>query len=211
MLIKKRYSVLDMILWTRWETGMFFLLSTFVVIAYNYLGYTFLEVPWTPVALLGTAVAFMIGFQNNSAYDRIWEARKIWGAIVNTSRTWGMMTKDMVTNKNSSQPVSEEELKNIHRVLVKRHIAWLIALRHAMRQPRKWEVFTEDKTNKEWADMIHIPEHVVTLKDDLMTCLEEIESTQNGALFIKSFLCKGSEDQRDGFVFKGSAKPEENK
>lgn len=48
------------------------------------------KIPWTPIALIGTAVAFVIGFQNNSAYGRIWEARKIWGGIVNTSRTFGM-------------------------------------------------------------------------------------------------------------------------
>jgi putative membrane protein len=175
MLVKKRYSVKEMILWTRWETALFFLLSSGVVIAYSNFGYTFIEVPWTPVALMGTAVAFMIGFQNNSAYDRIWEARKIWGAIVNTSRSWGMMTRDMVSNEHAVEPASEEELDNIRHVLVKRHIAWLTALRHAMRQPRQWEVFKEDKTNKEWADMIHIPEHVVTLEDDLMLYLDEEE------------------------------------
>jgi putative membrane protein len=117
----------------------------------------------------------MIGFQNSSAYDRIWEARKIWGAVVNTSRTWGMMTKDMVSNEEAKVPVSDEELQNIHMALVKRHIAWLVALRHAMRQPRQWEVFKEAKTNQEWASMIHIPEHVVSLEDDLMLYLEKAE------------------------------------
>jgi predicted membrane chloride channel (bestrophin family) len=38
-------------------------------------------VPFTPVALIGTTVAFMIGFQNNAAYYGIWEARKLWGGI----------------------------------------------------------------------------------------------------------------------------------
>lgn len=175
MLVKKRYSIKEMTLWTRKETGLFLLLSISVVIAYSILGYTFIEVPWTPVALVGTAVAFMIGFQNNSAYDRIWEARKIWGAIVNTSRTWGMMTKDMVSNEEADHPISEEELRSIHRDLVNRHIAWLIALRHAMRKLRQWEVFKEDKTNKEWAEMIHIPEHVVSIEDDLMLYLEKEE------------------------------------
>ena len=175
MLIKKQYSIREMILWTRWETAAFILLSTLVVIAYHTLGYTFIEVPWTPVALLGTAVAFMIGFQNNSAYDRIWEARKIWGGIVNTSRTWGMMTRDMISNEYAEKPVSEDELRDIRMSLVKRHIAWLTALRHAMRQPRQWEVYQDSKTNKEWTDMIHIPEHVISLEDELMLCLDKDE------------------------------------
>lgn len=175
MLIKKRYSVKDMILWTRWETLFFIVFTAMVTILYDVLGYTFLEVPWTPVALIGTAVAFMVGFQNNSAYDRIWEARKIWGGIVNVSRTWTMKSRDMVNNDKATNPASEEELKSIKKTLVKRHIAWLTALRHAMRQPRQWEVFNEARTNKEWADMIHIPEEVVSLHDDLLPHLDEEE------------------------------------
>ena len=34
------------------------------------------ELPWLPVSIIGTAVAFYVGFKNNSAYDRMWEAPK---------------------------------------------------------------------------------------------------------------------------------------
>jgi putative membrane protein len=37
---------------------------------------------------MGTAIAFFIGFNNNQAYDRWWEARIIWGGLVNDSRSW---------------------------------------------------------------------------------------------------------------------------
>ena len=90
MLTKKRYSVKDIVLWSRWEIFVYLFYAAIITVLYKIIGFTFLNVPWTPVALIGTAVAFMVGFQNNSAYGRIWEARKIWGAIVNTSRTWGM-------------------------------------------------------------------------------------------------------------------------
>lgn len=46
-------------------------------------------IPWLPLSVIGTAVAFYVGFKNNQSYDRMWEARKIWGGIVNDSRTWG--------------------------------------------------------------------------------------------------------------------------
>lgn len=70
------------------------------------------------VALVGTAVAFLIGFQNNAAYGRIWEARKIWGGIVNTSRTWTMMIKDMVTNEHAKSHKSLNELNGEVKILV---------------------------------------------------------------------------------------------
>ena len=127
------------------------------------------------MALIGTAVAFIIGFQNNAAYGRIWEARKIWGGIVNTSRTWGMKTADMVNNTYATEPASEAELKKIKETLVYRHIAWMTALRHAMRQRKSWEVFEDHYTNREWSKIIHIPEKVFPLQDDLFEVLSADE------------------------------------
>ena len=170
-----------MVLWTRWEIFAFLSYSVIVTILYHHVGFSFLKVPWTPVAVVGTAVAFIIGFQNNSAYGRIWEARKIWGGIVNASRSWGMKTRDMITGEHATISVSEEELQQIRTTVVHRHIAWLTALRHAMRQGRSWEVNHEHSTNREWADMIHIPEKVTGLHDDLLLYLspEELEHSMN--------------------------------
>ena len=175
MLIKVRYSIKDMILWTRKETLFFLLYALSIAVLYKLLDFTFINIPWTPVALIGTAVAFILGFQNNAAYDRIWEARKIWGGIVNTSRTWGMKIKDMVTNQYAQTPSSEEEIKEEIRILNYRHIAWLTALRHAMRERRPWETFEKHKTNREWSETMHIPEKVTDLGTDLKPYLQEGE------------------------------------
>ncbi len=175
MLTKKRYSVKDMVLWTRGETLIYLGYAGVITILYKVFGFTFLTVPWTPVALIGTAVAFLVGFQNNSAYGRIWEARMIWGAIVNTSRTWGMKVENMVTNEYCKTPISEEELKKHKKILIYRHIAWLTALRYAMRQRKSWETQHQAITNQEWRDMIHIPEEVSTLEDNLLMYLSEDE------------------------------------
>ena len=177
MLTKKRYSIKDMVFWTRWETALFFLFALVVTILFDIIGFTFLHVPWTPVALIGTAVAFIIGFQNSAAYGRIWEARKIWGGIVNSSRTWGMKTSDMVAVQDSSQMINEEEISTHKKTLINRHIAWMTALRHAMRQRKSWEVFDESRTNREWSEMMHIPEKKIGLADDLSNYLDPEELT----------------------------------
>lgn len=175
MLTKKRYSVKDMVLWTRGETLIYLLYAGIITVLYKVFGFTFLNVPWTPVALIGTAVAFLVGFQNNSAYGRIWEARMIWGAIVNTSRTWGMKIQDMVTNEHSNPKVSEDAIRQHKKTLIYRHIAWMTALRYAMRTRKSWETQHKSKTNREWSNMIHIPEEVSTLEDNLMMYLSEKE------------------------------------
>ena len=118
-----------MILWTRLEIFNFFIISSVVAVLYELVGLRWLQLPWTPVALIGTAVAFLIGFQNNAAYGRAWEARKIWGGIVNESRTWATLVKDLVTNEYATDSVTEDELITHRRTLTYRHIAWLTALR----------------------------------------------------------------------------------
>lgn len=128
MYTKKKYSLRDMILWTRLEIIYFLLIASVVAVLYEVVGLRWLQLPWTPVALVGTSVAFLIGFQNNAAYGRAWEARKIWGGIVNESRTWANMVKDMVTSEYATEPTTDDELKSHRQTLIYRHIAWLTAL-----------------------------------------------------------------------------------
>ena len=178
MYTKYKYSFKDVLLWTRQETLLFFAFAIFMTCLYELAGWTWLQIPWTPLALVGTAVAFLIGFQNNAAYGRAWEARKIWGGIVNASRTWAMMVRDMVTNEYSDNPATEEELKSHRTQLIHRHIAWLTALRHAMRTKKTWEVFVEHRTNKEWYEKICIPERDHKLEDELSPLLDKVEFEQ---------------------------------
>ncbi len=167
MYIQKKYSPKEMALWTRRETIFFLIIASLVAVLYEVAGLRWLQLPWTPIALVGTAVAFMIGFQNNAAYGRLWEARKIWGGIVNNSRTWTMMVRDMVNNDHSSEPMSSEYLSQQRKVLVHRQIAWLSALRYAMRQGKPWEVANRHKSNRKWLDTFNLPELNVPLEEEL--------------------------------------------
>ena len=96
-------------------------------------------IPWLPLSVIGTAVAFYIGFKNNQAYDRLWEARKIWGAVVNSSRAWGSTVKGFVTDQFAAGEFSQKDLQAIHKKLIYRHIAWLYALRNQLLIPTPWE------------------------------------------------------------------------
>ena len=173
MYTRKVYKALDMAKWTRYETFLFLFLSAAFVAAYQFLNLEWMKIPWTPLALIGTAVAFVIGFQNNSAYGRIWEARKIWGGIVNTSRTFGMFVQDMITNEHANVKLSEEELKHEIKTLTYRHIAWMTALRHSMRAPKPWETVFQEKTNQEWSEMMHPPERDIEVDKDMEPYLSE--------------------------------------
>lgn len=79
-------------------------------------------VPAIIPTLLGTAIAFFIGFNNNQAYDRWWEARRIWGALVNDSRSFARSLLNYVDG--------DVEVANR---MIYRHIAFLYALKTNLR------------------------------------------------------------------------------
>ncbi len=110
-----------------------------IAVVYDLGDFDWITIPWLPISLIGTAVAFYIGFKNNSAYDRMWEARKIWGAIVNDSRSWGISIKHYINNVFADVPASDEELDQIKKKLIYRHIAWLYALRSQLLVTTSWE------------------------------------------------------------------------
>ncbi|MBX3260197.1 MAG: hypothetical protein KIS78_25950 [Labilithrix sp.] len=92
-----------------------------------------------PISILGTAVAFYVGFKNNQAYDRFWEARTAWGAIVNTSRTFAVGVLDHVRAPAGSG-VGADVVAAVQRELVLRHLAWVNALRCTLRREADWHL-----------------------------------------------------------------------
>ncbi len=147
MYTKKVFPLKGMIAWTSKYILIFLFISFVPVFLFDVLDWKWLHLPWLPIGLLGTAVAFIQGFKNNASYDRLWEARKIWGGIVNTSRTWTIMIKDFITNDHIPDKLSSEEIKSIVKVIIMRHVAWMTALRYQMRQPKPWEVNVHSKQN----------------------------------------------------------------
>lgn len=106
---------------------------------YSYTHWKWMSIPWLPLSVVGTAVAFYVGFKNNQAYDRLWEGRKIWGSIINGSRSWGSMVRAYVGNQFRDEPLPEEKLHEIRKELLFRHIGWLYTLRSQLLQPTQWE------------------------------------------------------------------------
>jgi len=83
-----------------------------------------------PFSLIGLALAIFLGFRNTAAYDRYWEARKLWGDLVHRSRSFARQVQSWVI------PVAREgerEQDDTHAILMRRTIAFAHALRHQLR------------------------------------------------------------------------------
>lgn len=96
---------------------------------YYFTGWKWLMLPWMPLSVIGTSVAFYLGFKNNQSYDRVWEARKIWGGIVNSSRMWAAIVQSAI-GKTSGEEARE---------LIYGYIGWIYTLRKQLLVPTQWE------------------------------------------------------------------------
>lgn len=77
-----------------------------------------------PFTLFGIALAIFLGFRNNVSYDRFWEGRKIWGALLNTARS---LTRQAQSLSNYGKDSTEV------RVFVNYLIAFTYTLKHQLR------------------------------------------------------------------------------
>lgn len=125
MLIVKRIK-LSRIIRNTWQVDLIMIVScTITYFTREYLISHHIVIPSIIPTVLGTAIAFFIGFNNNQAYDRWWEARKIWGGLVNDSRSF--------TRSLLSYTAQNKESSAIVRRMIFRHIAFLYALKANLR------------------------------------------------------------------------------
>ena len=115
-----------------WRPMLYFLaLSVLVFGLHRGFRIDVLQVPFSAVAVLSTALAIYLGFKNNNAYERWWEARTIWGSLVNYSRAFCRQICTL-----PAQAGVDAEGKEVrtwqHRVL-SRHMAFVHALRVFLR------------------------------------------------------------------------------
>lgn len=123
MLLTKLPSLLFILKRTRVE----FFYSFVLAVTISYLSYEFAEhIPTIPIAIptfLGTAISILLSFKLSQSYDRWWEARKIWGSIVNDSRSFTLLLQSLLAPGNDSAI----------RQIAFRHIAWCFSLGRSLR------------------------------------------------------------------------------
>jgi putative membrane protein len=139
---------LSRILLNTWQVDLIMIVSCSITyFAREFLITHNLDIPAIIPSVLGTAIAFFIGFNNNQAYDRWWEARKIWGMLVNDSRSWARSLINYVEVNEDAKPLVKR--------MVCRHIAFLYTLKGALRNSDD-TVYTKYLTDEE---LIEIKKH----------------------------------------------------
>lgn len=128
MLIKEKIRINQVIEGTWKSLIISFFDCSFAYLVNEFVLANYFTFPVFVPTILGTVLAFFIGFNNNQAYDRWWEARKIWGSLVNNSRSFA---REILTFVN---PKDSPEITQLKHKIIKRHIAFLYSLKIKLRE-----------------------------------------------------------------------------
>ncbi|CAN5447327.1 bestrophin family ion channel [soil metagenome] len=126
-------------------------LSVVVTVFYQETKLFHISITPTPFSLIGWPLGIFLGFRNSAAYDRFWEARKLWGSLVNQTRSFARQLLTFVDappglGSRPQLPIDEKNVRgessvpgeittdpSLRRELVYRSIAFVHALRHYLR------------------------------------------------------------------------------
>ena len=102
--------------------SLFWLLIWDIIVTVDYMLFfeRQIKLPSMPLTLLGSALVVLISFRNSSAYNRWWEARTIWGALINSSRSFARQVLTLIDDPGVGNPVKA--------VLLRRHVAYIRSL-----------------------------------------------------------------------------------
>lgn len=150
MLLNKRIPISFLVNKIKWEFVSLLVFNIFVI-SLKYFFHFDVDLPLAVVAFLGTAISLVLSFKLSQSYDRWWEARKVWGGIVNDSRTLVVQLKQFCTNPEA-WPVVER--------IALRQLGWNYSLANSLRRldPRQpLPGFISEKELSELSNSKHIP------------------------------------------------------
>lgn len=114
-------------------------------------------IPDLTMSLLGAALGILLGFRTNSAYDRWWEARKLWGSLVNSSRS---LARQIISFTDIAPRDRAAEAADAAKKVVYYQIAFVHALRCALRGQDPWpdiKIFLDSHSLQRLTGQINIP------------------------------------------------------
>jgi ion channel-forming bestrophin family protein len=126
MIVPHRLHVWKLVRYIAPALGILFAYDMLVVLLF-YSGWTWISLPHIPLSLFGTAIGVILGFRNNTAYQRWWEARILWGAIVNSSRSLARQTLSLIVPADDS-PAERDAIFLMQQRIVQHQVAYVHAL-----------------------------------------------------------------------------------
>lgn len=122
MIVSTKASIFSLLRWQWKSTIIYFIFSIFACCLYFYLPVK-VVLPSFPLAVMGGALGIFVSFRTNSGYSRWWEARQLWGKLINSSRHFSLQINNYI--KDNSDLKSE---------IIMRHILFVHIFRCVLRE-----------------------------------------------------------------------------
>lgn len=172
MLLKKNIPFSYVFGKIKYEIILITLYAVLVSVMYNNYHVTRISIPISVPAILGTVISLLLGFRSNQAYDRWWEARHIWGAVVNDSRTLARQITTFIPSGDENGPAAAFAKR-----FIRRQIGWCYSLgRHLREQDaaKDLERYVDKREREDLSSVDNIPAALLdTAGRDLQFALEE--------------------------------------
>ncbi len=140
MIVKRNFDLRKVFLNIRFETLTTLLVAISVFLLHK-LNVIDIALPFSIAGILGSALAIFIAFRNQSSYARWWEARTIWGGIINNSR---IFARQMIANVDHAVNIgkaSNTDASLYKKEMIDRQIAFAHSLRLHLRKQNSLEEF----------------------------------------------------------------------
>jgi ion channel-forming bestrophin family protein len=129
MLLKKNIPIRYIFGKIKYEILFVTIYGIAIEVIYQNFHITNISIPMTVHSVLGTIISLLLAFRSNQAYDRWWEARIVWGAIVNDSRTFARQVLSLMED-----PLDPDRIDGFKKRMIKRQLAWCYALGKGLRR-----------------------------------------------------------------------------
>jgi putative membrane protein len=138
MIVSSPATPLKMLRYVARPLLLLLIFDMIVAAAYVFGGWTFIAMPHIPLTIFGGVIGVIVGFRNSSSYQRWWEARKLWGAIVNNSRTLARQALTFIADSEHEDTFASTEITAVRRRIVLLQMAYVHALRCHLRGQPPW-------------------------------------------------------------------------
>jgi putative membrane protein len=138
MIVKRNFNPIKVIQYVKTEL-IFSVAIAVTVFVLHKQGVTAISFPFSIAAILGSALAIFIAFRNNSSYSRWWEARTLWGGIINSIRVLARLIITFTDSHSHQQNYDKEKSELFKKEMIYKVIAWVHALRLHLRKQDNWQ------------------------------------------------------------------------
>ena len=135
----------------------------------------------TAIGLMATVVGIFIVFRFNEAYQRWWEARILWGGLVNDSRSFCREVVTLLTPDRASRIETPDQAAEAQKELVYRHLAFCNALRLSLRDQDSWDELAPFLSSEELAELrgyVNKPTQLVRAQSERLAQLVGTDTSQ---------------------------------